>query len=84
LYGEVHVWCPQCVVVECDCEDRLVLIASEAACRCGADNTALVCEERASDGGTHPWDEECRERRKEQDKYSRAVHQDWLEWRVIE
>jgi hypothetical protein len=41
-------------MVECDCRENLVLTASEAVCRCGADHTALVREERASDGGTHP------------------------------
>jgi hypothetical protein len=33
--------------------ESLVLTVSEAVCRCGADHTALVREERASDGGTH-------------------------------
>jgi hypothetical protein len=33
---------------------KLVLTASEAVCHCGADHTALVREERASEGGTHP------------------------------
>jgi len=42
-------------VLECVCRESLVLTASEAVCRCGADHTALVREERASDGGTHPW-----------------------------
>jgi hypothetical protein len=70
--------------VECDCGEKLVLIASEVVCRCGADHTALVCEERASDGETHPWEEEYRERRKERDEYLRAVHHNWLEWRIIE
>ena len=52
-------------MLECVCGESLVLTASEAVCRCGADHTALVREERASDGGTHPWDEEYREWRKE-------------------
>ena len=68
-YGEAYVWCPACVVVECECGERLVLRASEAVCRCGADHSVLVREERASDGGTHPWDEEYREWRKERDEY---------------
>ena len=63
-YGKVYVSYPECVVVECDCGERLVLTASEGVCRCGADHTALVREERASDGGTHPWDEEYGEWRK--------------------
>ena len=71
-------------MVECDCGEKLVLTASEVVCRCGADHASLVCEERVSDGKMHPWDEEYRERRKERDQYLRAVHQNWLEWRVIE
>jgi len=51
-------------VLECVCGESLVLTASEAVCRRGADHTALVREERASDGGTHPWDEEYGEWRK--------------------
>jgi hypothetical protein len=27
-YGEAFVWCPGCVVVECDCGERPVLSAS--------------------------------------------------------
>ena len=44
-------------MLECVCGESLVLTASEAVCRWGADHTALVREERASDGGTHPWDD---------------------------
>ena len=35
LYGESYVWCPGCVVVECDCGERPVLSASETICSCG-------------------------------------------------
>jgi hypothetical protein len=83
-YSKAYVWSPECIVVECDCEEKLVLTASEAVYRCGTDHTSLVCEERVSDGKMHPWDEEYRERRKGRDEYLRAVHQNWLEWRVIE
>src|SRR5215207_5187646 len=41
--------------------ESLVLTTSEAACRWGPNHTALVREERASDGGTHSQDEEYRE-----------------------
>jgi len=41
-YGKAHVLYQECVMVECDCGERLVLTASEALCRCGADHTALV------------------------------------------
>lgn len=87
-YGEAYVWCPGCVVVECDCGERLFLSASETACRCGADHKILVREElaskRSSDEVSHPWDEEYYEWRMKQDEYLRAENNDWLAWRVIE
>jgi hypothetical protein len=63
-YGKAYVSYPESVMAECDCGERQVLTASEAVCRYGADHTTLVREERASDGGTHPWDEEYGEWRK--------------------
>jgi len=87
-YGEAYVWCPGCVVVECDCGERPVLTASETLCRCGADHAGLVRRElasrRSSDETSHPWDEEYRRWRKNQDEYLRAEDNDWLEWKVIE
>ena len=41
-YGEGYVWCPAGVVVECDCEERLALSASEGLYRCGVDRPILV------------------------------------------
>lgn len=53
-YGEAYVCDARyCLVLECVYGESLVLTFSEAVCRCGADHTALVREERASDGGTH-------------------------------
>jgi hypothetical protein len=63
-YGKTYVSNPESVMAECDCGERQVLTASEAVCRYGAGHTTLVREERASDGGTHPWDEEYGEWRK--------------------
>jgi hypothetical protein len=67
-YGEAYVWCPECVVVQCDCGQRAVLSASETVCSCGADHAALVGEELASrgvsDGASHPWEAEYQEWRK--------------------
>jgi hypothetical protein len=87
-YGEAYIWCPECVVVECDCGERLALTTSRATCRCGADHAALIRGElgsqRPSGEATHPWDAEYREWRKKQDEYLRAESQDWLEWRIIE
>jgi hypothetical protein len=72
-YGEAYVWCPECVVVECDCGERPVLSASETVCSCGADHAALVREELASrevsDGASHPWDAEYQEWRRKQNEY---------------
>jgi hypothetical protein len=69
-YGEAYVWCPECVVVQCDCGERAVLSASETVCSCGADHAALVREELASrgvsDGASHPWEAEYQEWRKKQ------------------
>jgi hypothetical protein len=87
-YGEAYVWCPACVVVECECGERLVLRASEAVCRCGADHAILVREELVtlppSDGTSHPWDAEYHEWRKDHDEHLRAEDHDWMEWRIIE
>jgi hypothetical protein len=61
-YGEAYVWCPECVVVECDCGERPILTTSETVCECGADHAALIREELASrkvpDGAPHPWEVE--------------------------
>ncbi len=53
-YGEAYVCDDRnCLVLECVYGESLELTVSEAICRCGADHTALVREERASHGGTH-------------------------------
>jgi hypothetical protein len=72
-YGEAYIWCPECVVVQCDCGKRRVLSASETVCSCGADHAALVREELASrggsDGASHPWEAEYQEWRRKQDEF---------------
>ena len=87
-YGEAYVWHPECFVVECDCGERVVLAASLSTCGCGADHKNLVREElasrRSSDGASHPWDDEFREWRKEQDELSHSESHYWIEWRSIE
>src|ERR687895_1457269 len=64
-YGKAYVWCPECVVVECDCGETLILTVSESFCWCGTDHEALVRETAAfgqrSDEAPHPWDREYRE-----------------------
>ncbi len=87
-YGEAYVWCPECVVVECDCGERPVLSASLSTCGCGADHAALVQEElisrRSLEEVSHPWDDEYREWRKKQDEFLHSESSYWLEWRDIE
>ena len=77
-YGEAYVWCPGCVVVECDCGERPVLSACATLCSCGADHQTLVSEElvsrRSSEGVPHPWDEEYREWCKELDEHPPRLH----------
>ena|SRR5215216_1118156 len=48
-FGRSYTWCPECVVVECDCSEELtfkmsVLTGSAAVCECGADLTADIQE----------------------------------------
>jgi hypothetical protein len=82
-YGKDYVWCPEHVVVECDCGQKPVLSASETVCRCGVDHAALVRGELASrgasDGASHPWDAEYQEWRRKQDEYLVSEETYWLE-----
>ena len=72
-YGEAYVWCPECVVVQCDCGERAVLRTSETVCSCGADHAALFREELASrgvsDGASHPWEAEYQEWHKKRNEH---------------
>jgi len=59
-FGTVYRWCPECVVVECDCGERLSLTPSQTTCpECGVDHGPIVREELASrqleDELSHPW-----------------------------
>jgi hypothetical protein len=78
-YGEAYVWCPECVVVECDCGERPVLSASGTVCGCGTDHAALIREMLASRGAPHPWDAEYHEWRKKQDEHLDSEETYWLE-----
>lgn len=82
-YGEDYVWCPESVVVECDCGERLALTASETVCGCGADHGDLVREEiasrQASDRISRPWDVEYDEWRRKRDEYLLSEEIYWLE-----
>jgi hypothetical protein len=63
-FGKVYRWCPERVMVECDCGERLTLTASRTACGCGADHAAFVREALAilrqpGDEAAHPWRSWC-------------------------
>ena len=59
-FGTVYRWCPECVVVDCDCGERPNLTPTECLCpECGANYTAFIREElatrRVGDETIHPW-----------------------------
>jgi hypothetical protein len=58
-FGQVYKWCPECVVVECDCGEKTILTPSAAICQCGADHIALVrgklVARQLGDKALHPW-----------------------------
>jgi hypothetical protein len=87
-YGKAYVWCPECVVVECDCGETLILTVSESVCWCGTDHEALVRETTAfgqpQDEVPHPWDREYREWRERQDEYLRSERLYQQELRAID
>jgi hypothetical protein len=87
-YGETYVWCPECVVVECGCGERLVLTASDSACGCGADHAALIARgaasRRASQGASGPWRDEHPEWWERQDEYLRSESQYSQELEAVE
>jgi hypothetical protein len=78
-YGKVYVWCPQQVVVGCECGERPVLSASETLCSCGADYTAVVQKVLASQRAPHPWEAEYHEWRRKQDEYLVSEETYWME-----
>ena len=59
-FGMVYRWCPECLVVECECDERLILTSLTTTChRCGVDHASLVREElatrRLGDEALRPW-----------------------------
>jgi hypothetical protein len=87
-YGKAYVWCPECVMVECDCGETLILTVSETVCWCGTDHEALVRETTAfgqpQAEALHPWDREYREWRERQDEYLRSERLYQQELRAID
>jgi hypothetical protein len=84
-YGKAYVWCPESVVIECDCGETQIFTTSEPVCRCGTDHEALVREATAfgqpADEAPHPWDREYREWR---DEYLRSERLYQQELRAID
>lgn len=64
-FGKVYRWCPECVVIQCACGERLVLTSSTTSCKCGVDHGAVVREElsarRSGSRNLHPWREGTRD-----------------------
>lgn len=59
-FGRVYRWCPEGVVVECECGEKPTLTSSITTCgECCADYTATVREKlaarRLGDESLHPW-----------------------------
>ena len=48
-FARTYTWCPECVVVECECGARSILTASMTICsECGADHTVGIQQELQS------------------------------------
>ena len=69
--GTVYIWCPESVVIECDCEQTFTTEgAMVASCpRCGAEHTAEVAREL---GGKPPLAKE--------EETSRPVRREYEAW----
>lgn len=52
-YGKIYKWCPECIVVECECTRRWTLTRSEllsgsllpSTCECGKDHMSAIRQE---------------------------------------
>jgi len=58
-FGKVYRWCPERVVVECECGERPTLTQSRTVCGCGFDHAAVVRAElealQPGDEVLRPW-----------------------------
>jgi hypothetical protein len=90
-FGRIYRWCPEGVVLECDCgkkmtHERLDLITgSEVACECGVDHSARIREEVVidlvvDDAAIHPWHYDTRSQA-EQHLRDEAAHPKDSPWR---
>jgi hypothetical protein len=58
-FGKVYRWCPECLLVKCDCGEMTTLDDTDTTCVwCGADHTSIVQEELVplwlEDEAVHP------------------------------
>lgn len=82
-HGKDYVWCPECVVVECGCGEKLHFTnPDEAVCRCGQGHAGIVRDELEArwmrGGGDPPWREELR------GEPERSEHRYWVELNEID
>jgi hypothetical protein len=59
-FGKIYRWCPECLLVKCDCGRMTTLTDSDTTCVwCGADHTSIIQEELVprwlEDEAVHPW-----------------------------
>jgi hypothetical protein len=43
-FGTVYRWCPDCILLECECGAQLTFTHSTEPCRCGADYSEVIQE----------------------------------------
>lgn len=57
-YGKVYSWCPESILIECDCGEQLTWRGGRAECRCGASYTDIekeAPEQQPQENVYHPW-----------------------------
>jgi hypothetical protein len=87
-FGKVYEWHPACVVLECDCGEKVTLTATSTTTTCGrcsADLSTFVYEIREREGRlpdklTHPWFYDAKERA-QQHKRDEADYSKDSPWR---
>jgi hypothetical protein len=57
--GTVYRWCPESVIVKCNCGEKLILTTSQTTCSgCAADYAAIteeVLDDRPEEKVVRPW-----------------------------
>ena len=59
-FGRMYRWCPECLLVKCDCGETTTLGDSDTTCAwCGVDHTSIIQEmlvpQWLEDEAVHPW-----------------------------